>query len=332
MPSHEYHFLDEWKILGKLEEVSDILGEAADYPRWWPSTYLEVKVLDKGDKEQVGQRGKIRAQGWLPYRIRFDYRVTESRKPHGFSLEAKGDLDGTGIWRLSQDGEWVRISYDWTVRADKPILRLFSFLLKPVFRSNHNWTMKMGERSLQRELELRHCRDALEAFLLPPVPGPVRYSPLHWLKRLGKRLRRLRVTTRTIIRRPVEAVFAFVTQVENDLQWQPEIQEVQVTSQGPLGKGSTFRELRKTAGQSFDWNMEITEWVPDRLIWIRSLGGQFPYQGYRKFEAVPEGTEITEFSEVQLPAYLCPFKPLIRWASTRSVNQAYAKLKSLLEK
>lgn len=332
MPTNAYHFLDQWQVRGDLQEVSEILGAAGDYPRWWPSTYLKVTTEIRGDENQVGQSGKILAQGWLPYRIRFDYQVTESRKPHGFSLKASGDLSGTGIWKLKQDGEWVKLSYDWTVIADKPILRLLSPILKPLFRSNHNWTMKMGEKSLQRELDLRHCRDAVAAFHLQPPPGPLSYSPWTWIKKLGRRLAGLQVVTRTEVCRPLEEVFSFVTQVENDLKWQPEIQEVQVISPGPLGKGSLFREVRKTAGQAFDWEMEITEFIPNRLIWIRSIRGQFPYQGYRLFETSSKGTRITEWSQVVLPFYLWPFKHAIAWISKRSVIQAYAKLSEILEK
>jgi hypothetical protein len=38
------------------------------------------------------------------------------------------------------------------VRADKPILRYGSFILKPIFAANHRWAMARGEESLAREL------------------------------------------------------------------------------------------------------------------------------------------------------------------------------------
>ena len=35
---------------------------------------------------------ELHTKGWLPYTLRWRFRVTEDRKPHGFSLEAWGDL------------------------------------------------------------------------------------------------------------------------------------------------------------------------------------------------------------------------------------------------
>jgi hypothetical protein len=46
----------------------------------------------------------------------------------------------------------VNVTYDWRVKAEKPLLRYISFLLKPVFAANHRWAMRQGEQSLQREL------------------------------------------------------------------------------------------------------------------------------------------------------------------------------------
>ena len=87
-------------------------------------------------------------------------------------LEAWGDLTGRGEWTFSKDGEFVDITYDWRIRAEKPLLRLLSPLLKPVLRSNHTWTMRRGEESLKLELVRRRSPRATvsappDAFALP---------------------------------------------------------------------------------------------------------------------------------------------------------------------
>jgi hypothetical protein len=43
-------------------------------------------------------------KGWLPYTLRWQFRVTESRSPYGFTIEALGDFVGRGIWTFAQDG------------------------------------------------------------------------------------------------------------------------------------------------------------------------------------------------------------------------------------
>ena len=152
MSSNEYHFVTRWRVSGTVAEVADILKDADELPRWWPSVYLATEVLDPGDENGIGKIVSLHTRGWLPYTLRWRFRVTESRYPDGFALEASGDFTGRGVWSLVQDGPEVCVTYDWRVRADKPLLRSLSFLLKPIFSANHRWAMARGEESLKIEL------------------------------------------------------------------------------------------------------------------------------------------------------------------------------------
>ena len=180
--STDYHFVDRWRVRGTLDEVAAILFDSAGYTRWWPSTYRSIHVLHAGKTEPgpdrgEGQVGLIQAQGWLPYTLSFVYRSSNIHAPHGFTVEAWGDLTGRGIWTLTQDSDFADITYDWRVRADKPILRTFSFLLKPLFRHNHTWSMRRGEQSLKLELARRRARTADELARIPPPPQPINATP-----------------------------------------------------------------------------------------------------------------------------------------------------------
>jgi hypothetical protein len=169
--SADYHFVDYWRVEGDVKEVADIIEDALSLPRWWPSVYFEVKELEPGnDAHGVGKLISLRAGGRLPYTLRINFRTVESRYPHGFSMDATGDLEGKGIWTLEQDGPFVNVTYDWTIRANKGIIEKLSFLLKPIFRSNHNWTMKRGEESLKLELLRRRARSPEELARIPPPP------------------------------------------------------------------------------------------------------------------------------------------------------------------
>ena len=157
MSKNDYHFITLWRIEGTITEVADVLKNAVELPRWWPSVYLDVRELESGDQDGIGKVVSLHTRGWLPYTLRWQFRVTEARYPYGYTLEAAGDFNGRGIWTLEQEGKWVNVTYDWKVRADKPLLKAFSFLLKPVFSANHRWAMARGEESLRAELErLRH--------------------------------------------------------------------------------------------------------------------------------------------------------------------------------
>jgi hypothetical protein len=172
MASNEYHFITRWQVEGTVGEVADILKEATDLPRWWPSVYLDVEELEPSKPDGTGRVVSLYTKGWLPYTLRWKFRITESNHPHGFALEAWGDLNGRGIWKFEQSGTQVNITYDWRIRADKPLLRAFSFILKPIFSANHRWAMARGEESLKLELRRRHARTLEEAACVPPPPGP----------------------------------------------------------------------------------------------------------------------------------------------------------------
>jgi hypothetical protein len=178
MTSNEYHFITHWQVRGTAQEVFEIIANAPDLTRWWPAVYLDVQQVQPGNSQGVGKVVSLYTKGWLPYTLRWQFRVTEANPPYGFSLEAWGDFVGRGIWTFEQVGEWLNITYDWRIRADKPLLRSLSFIFKPIFAANHRWAMAKGEESLRLELARRHTRTAEERALIPAPPRPTSTSPL----------------------------------------------------------------------------------------------------------------------------------------------------------
>jgi hypothetical protein len=178
MSSNAYHFITHWRLKSTLQEVVEVISDAESLPRWWPSVYLEVRQLTPGDEQGVGKRVSLYTKGWLPYTLRWQFAVTES-SPSGFTLLAEGDFVGRGIWTYAQEGEWVNITYDWQIEANKPLLRRFSSLFKPLFSMNHEWAMRQGEISLDLELRRRHAQPGDATIPAPPPATPT--EPLRWL-------------------------------------------------------------------------------------------------------------------------------------------------------
>jgi hypothetical protein len=177
--ANDYHFVTTWRLHASVEEVATVLGDPAGLARWWPSVYLEVHVLDQGDERGVGKVVELWTKGWLPYTLRWRFRVTESDPPFGFVLEASGDFVGRGEWTLGQergpdaeDGPLTIAVYDWRIAAEKGILRDFSWLMKPIFGANHRWAMARGEESLRLELARRHARTTNDPTILAAIPRP----------------------------------------------------------------------------------------------------------------------------------------------------------------
>jgi hypothetical protein len=172
MASNDYHFITHWRVQSTVQEITEVIGNGPDLARWWPSVYLGVKELEPGDKNGVGKLIDLYTKGWLPYTLRWSFRVTETNHPYGFTLQAMGDFVGRGIWTFEQDGDFVNITYDWKISAGKPLLRYLSAELKPLFSANHHWAMEQGEKSLKLELMRRHALTPEDRQRIPPPPGP----------------------------------------------------------------------------------------------------------------------------------------------------------------
>lgn len=168
MQSNDYHFVTDWHVQATREEIFNILSNATDLMRWWPSVYLDVQVAGEGEAQVVS----LYTKGWLPYTLRWQFRTTQVDFPNGFALEAWGDFVGGGQWTFEQEGEWVKIRYVWSIRADKPILRRLSPIFKPIFAANHRWAMAKGEESLRLELARRHAKTPEERSRIPAPPQP----------------------------------------------------------------------------------------------------------------------------------------------------------------
>jgi len=148
MSTADYHFVTHWKVKGPIQTVFDILKDGESYSQWWQPAYVSTRVA--GAKKV---RALVRAK--LPYTLDFTTELVRESAPNEIEIKATGELAGTGLWRLSQIGDMTEIQFFWDVRAEKFLVKLLSPFLKPVFRWNHDWVMKVGEKGLQEEIERR---------------------------------------------------------------------------------------------------------------------------------------------------------------------------------
>jgi hypothetical protein len=173
---NHYQFLSRWRVEGTCGEVADVLGDAMELPRWWPAAYIDVEALRPRDARGLGGLVRLRTRGFLPYTLTWESEVVETRYPYGFTIVATGDFDGRGVWTFTQDGNDVEAVYDWRLAVEKPLLQQLSWLMKPLFESNHRWAMAQGEQSLKLELARRRASSDAARQKIPPPPGPITYA------------------------------------------------------------------------------------------------------------------------------------------------------------
>jgi uncharacterized membrane protein len=96
-----------------------------------------------------------------------------------------------------------------------------------------------------------------------------------------------------VINRPAEAVFEYLANLENDLQWRREWVETRKLSDGSPGVGATFRLTGEMFGRRIPTVYEVTEYEPCRTAAWKAVSGPFPLAFRRTFEPVEGGTRVT---------------------------------------
>ena len=134
-----------------------------------------------------------------------------------------------------------------------------------------------------------------------------------------------------VINRPVEEVWAFMADPENDSQWVSGLVESTLTTEGPIGVGSRMRDVRRFLGRQMESTLEITEWEPNKRASMKSLSGPMKFQGTRTFESVEGGTRVNESVEAEIGGFFRLAEPLVVRMGKRQIQTDYANLKDVLE-
>jgi uncharacterized protein YndB with AHSA1/START domain len=93
------------------------------------------------------------------------------------------------------------------------------------------------------------------------------------------------------IGRPVDEVFAYLTDVARIPEWQASAEEA--TLEGELGEGARIREVRSMMGRRAASTLEITEYDPPRRFSLKAVEGPITYAVEHALEAVDGGTRMT---------------------------------------
>jgi uncharacterized protein YndB with AHSA1/START domain len=104
-----------------------------------------------------------------------------------------------------------------------------------------------------------------------------------------------------VIDRPIESVFAFLADGENDRKFSPRVLEIAHTTDGPVGQGTIYKSTVKDAGFKTKREFELTEFQPPTLIrWAeRSKNLVTAPQGGYDLTPEGDGTRLTFFNELE---------------------------------
>jgi uncharacterized membrane protein len=129
------------------------------------------------------------------------------------------------------------------------------------------------------------------------------------------------------IERPIDEVFAFLSDFENIPKWNYYVLEVRQLSESPIGIGTTYHQVRKSDEQDF----RIIEFEANHRVAVKTLPQSSP-SFERRFTLYEEGdtTRIRDQWKLDTgrPALL---ERLARGRVKAAVSENLTKLKELLQ-
>jgi uncharacterized membrane protein len=133
-----------------------------------------------------------------------------------------------------------------------------------------------------------------------------------------------------VIVRPVERVFEFVTNLQNNPIWQTDIMELEMTSENHYGLGAAYRCVNRFMGKRIESEGIVTDYKPSKICCLQITSGDFAAECNMVFETVEDGTKFTA-SGVYDPGLFKLFKMIVKRKVNQQMEKDMLKLKHVLE-
>ncbi len=137
-----------------------------------------------------------------------------------------------------------------------------------------------------------------------------------------------------IIERPIEEVFAFLTDARNNPLWQANagLKATQQEPEEPVRVGTRITETWQWMGRKTEATREVTEYELNHKCAQRHLWGASPIkEGTLLFEPVAEGTRCTYTALVQAGGVLAFAEPFLASTLKKAMETSLAEAKHMLE-
>jgi carbon monoxide dehydrogenase subunit G len=104
-----------------------------------------------------------------------------------------------------------------------------------------------------------------------------------------------------VIDRPIEEVFDFLADGENDPKFSPRVLEIKKTTDGPPGVGTVYASTVKDAGMTTQREFKLTEFErPTKIRWAeQSKNLVTASEGGYDLSAAGDGTQLTVFNVLE---------------------------------
>ena len=142
-----------------------------------------------------------------------------------------------------------------------------------------------------------------------------------------------RFEVKTVVDRPIEDVFAFLADGENDPQFSPRVLEIEKTTEGPPGVGTVYASTVKDAGMKTRRELKLTEFdPPTRIRWTETSKNLITSaEGGYDLAPADEGTQVTLFNVLEGHGLGALITPLALLGARRGADDFGRAIKQAVE-
>lgn len=140
----------------------------------------------------------------------------------------------------------------------------------------------------------------------------------------------LKFSADLLVNRPVDKVFAWLTDAKNQAKFDKSSLEMELLTPGPWRTGSQFREVRDLGGRKTDVLSEIAELETNKRFVIRSKTGP-DWLGTWNFESEGNHTRLRWTGQLTMKGIARLFEPLIGRQMRPQIESQFAALPQIME-
>lgn len=139
------------------------------------------------------------------------------------------------------------------------------------------------------------------------------------------------ITHDEYIDRPVEDVFAYIANPENDPQWCPTVLEtIQIAGDGP-GRDTRYHMAAKPGPKTVEGTIEVVDYEPNTRFEWRGSNDAGDFHGWYTLESVNGGARVHMTSILELRGLMRFLEPVINRAGQNVAVEGFQNLKRILE-
>jgi carbon monoxide dehydrogenase subunit G len=134
------------------------------------------------------------------------------------------------------------------------------------------------------------------------------------------------------INRPPAEVFRFiaVNHARNHPRWDPGILNFRQSDSGAVGRGTSFTFERKMMGRMTPFQLQVTEFEPDRRFAFQMTGG---FKGNVTMQIDPAGTgsRLDLRGRFAMPGLARLFEPMMKGNMSSEIRKANDRVRQMIE-